>query len=231
MNQTPSHTLPRVLLVEDDPVSAAFLQEAAAGYPAHVDVAGSLAAASRMAGDADYDLLLIDGHLPDGAGADLLQRLRAHGIDTPAIAHTAGLDAAMREALQARGFAEVLAKPLGIDAVRAALARHLPPPQAGDWNDAVALAALGGDPAHVRALRGLFLAELPAQRTRIAAAQAEGNHAALRDELHRLTASCGFVGASRLAAAVRKLHAAPADTAAMAEVAQAVDALLAAPRD
>ena len=217
--------------MEDDPVSAAFLQEAAAGYPAHVDVAGSLAAASRMASEAEYALLLIDGHLPDGAGADLLDRLRAQGIATPAIAHTAGLDAAMREALQARGFLEVLGKPLGIEAVRAALARHLPPAADGDWNDALALAALGGDPAHVRALRGLVLAELPGQCERIVAAHASGNEAGLRDELHRLTASCGFVGASRLAAAVRKLHSAPTDTTAMDEVAQAVDALLAAPRD
>ena len=38
MNPSPT-ALPRLLLVEDDPVSAAFLREAAAALPALVDVA------------------------------------------------------------------------------------------------------------------------------------------------------------------------------------------------
>lgn len=229
MNPEPPSTLPRILLVEDDPVSAAFLQEAAAGYPARVEVAGSLAAARRMASDAAYDLLLVDGHLPDGDGADLLAQLRGLGTTAPALAHTAGLHPAMRATLLARGFAEVLDKPLSVNALQGAMARHLPPPRPGDWDDAVALAALGGDREHVRALRDLFLAELPAQRQRIAAAHAQGNDAALRGELHRLTASCGFVGATRLAAAVRRLQAVPGDATALDALGQAMDALLAAP--
>lgn len=221
--------LPRVLLVEDDPISAAFLQQAMAGYPAHVDVAGSLAAARGMLRGGQYALMLIDAHLPDGTGAGLLAAARGSGIDTPALAHTAGLDAATREALLACGFAEALGKPLGIEALRAAMGRHLPPAQTGDWNDAIALAALGGETVHVRALRGLFLAELPAQRGRIVDAHATGNAAVLREELHRLTASCGFVGAARLGAAVRELQAAPGDARALRELQHAVDALLAAP--
>lgn len=226
MNPEAPAALPRVLLVEDDQVSAAFLQEAIAAYPAAVEVAASLAAARRLAEGSGYDLLLIDGRLPDGTGGELLAQLRASGIAAPALAHTAGLDDASRAALLAQGFVEALGKPLGLDAVRAALARHLPPPPASDWNDAVALAALGGDPAHVQALRGLFLAELPGQRARIAAAHAAGDAAALRGELHRLTASCGFVGAARLADAVAGLQATPGDANALRAFETAVDALL-----
>jgi len=49
---------------------------------------------------------------------------------------------------------------------------------------------------------------------------------ALRGQLHRLQASCGFVGAARLARAVRQLHQAPESTGAQSRFRVAVDALL-----
>ena len=225
MNPDTVPARPRVLLVEDDPVSAAFLRDAITAFPAEVDLAGSLAAARRQLDARRPDLLLVDAHLPDGTGADFLAALRRDGVDLPALAHTAGLDAALRESLLQRGFVEVLTKPLAVGALHAALARHLPPVAQPDWNDRAALAALG-DPAHVQALRTLFLAELPGQRERVATAHATGNEQALRAELHRLEASCGFVGASRLAAAVRVLHAAPADPHALRDFDDAVRVLL-----
>src|SRR3546814_10967110 len=54
----------RILLVEDDPTTCAFLAAAAQGVPAEVDVAGSCAAALALAGDRDrHDLWLIDANL------------------------------------------------------------------------------------------------------------------------------------------------------------------------
>jgi HPt (histidine-containing phosphotransfer) domain-containing protein len=49
----------------------------------------------------------------------------------------------------------------------------------------------------------------------------------MRDELHRLAASCGFVGAARLAAAVRALQAAPGDGERLQRFDAAVGELLA----
>ena len=92
------------------------------------------------------------------------------------------------------------------------------------WNDAGALAALG-DAAHVSALRSLFLKELPAQRERVA--MAANDASAMRMELHRLAASCGFVGADRLGDAVRSLHADPRNADAMQAFLAAADALIA----
>lgn len=223
--------VPRVLLLEDDPVSGAFLRSAIAAFPAAVDVASTLAQARVLAQAQAYDLLLFDAHLPDGTGSALLASLRAAGIATPAVAHTAELDDALRRALVADGFVDVLAKPLGMAALHAALARHLPTDTPTDWNDAAALSALGGDTAHVRALRGLFLQELPGQQARIRAAGAAGDWPALRAELHRLSASCGFVGATRLGAAVARLQAAPEDARARHALEQAIDALRAHPAD
>lgn len=230
MNSAPN-PLPRLLLVEDDPVSAVFLHDAASTLPAWVVVAGSIADAIVAIGEASFDLYLVDANLPDGRGETLLQQLRRRGIEAPALAHTAAREAAVRERLLAAGFIDVLGKPLGVDELHEALRRHLGlAPSRGkspDWDDAAALAALGGQQAHVDALRALFRKELPGQRQRIEAAAAAGDQATIRDELHRLAASCGFVGASRLAGAVGDLQAAPLDAHALQRFGFAADDLLA----
>lgn len=221
--------LPRLLLVEDDPVSAAFLRDAALALPAHVDAAASVAEALALTTWQTHELLLIDAHLPDGDGSGLLQALRAAGIATAALAHTASTDADLHERLRDAGFLDVLIKPLSVADLQAALRPYLPSPSqrvresAPHWNDAGALAALG-DAAHVSALRGLFLKELPAQRERVA--MATNDESAMRMELHRLAASCGFVGADRLGDAVRGLHADPRNADAMQAFLAAVDALI-----
>lgn len=219
--------LPCLLLVEDDPVSAAFLRDAAAALPARVVGAGTLAEAMAEAAATRFDLWLVDANLPDGRGESLLQALRARGDATPALAHTAAADAPMRERLLAAGFADVLCKPIGVPDLHAALLRHLPgTPGAPAWDDEAARAALGGEQAHVDALRALFLQELPGQRERIRAAAATGDPAAMRDELHRLVASCGFVGAARLAEAVQALQASPGDADRLQRFDAAAGALL-----
>ena len=230
MNPVPNG-LPRLLLVEDDPVSAVFLRDAATALPAEVDVAGNIAEALACATTRQHDLYLIDANLPDGRGETLLQALRGRDLATPAVAHTAARDETIRERLLAAGFIDVLCKPLAVAELHAALHRHLdlPPPTCGkqpNWDDTVALAALGGEQAHVDALRDLFLKELPGQRQRIETAAASGGDVAIRAELHRLVASCGFVGAARLAAAVRELQAAPLDAQALQQLGFAADDLL-----
>ena len=224
MNHSPATDAPHLLLVEDDPASAAFLAGAAADLPARVSVAGSLAEANAACATGAFDLLLLDANLPDGHGGDLLHSLRGRGIATVALAHTADTEARMHAQLLAAGFAEVLCKPIGMAELHAALRRHLPTGQRPCWDDADALAALGQQ-AHVAALRELFLQELPEQRRRIVEAAGQGDEAGLRAELHRLVASCGFVGAARLGDAVRVLRDAPLDCDALRALESAVDAL------
>ena len=230
MNPSPN-ALPRLLLVEDDPVSAVFLRDAAAALPAEVDVAGSIADALVLAGSRRYDLYLIDANLPDGRGETLLQALRERGLTAAALAHTATRDATIRERLLAAGFVGMICKPLSVAELHEALHRYLgiAPPICGkppNWDDAAALSALGGQQEHVDALRGLFLKELPGQRQLIQMAAACGDEAAIRDELHRLVASCGFVGAARLGATVHELQAVPLDAQALQRLGFAMDDLL-----
>ena len=236
-----SDALPRILLLEDDPVSAAFLTEAIAALPARIEHAASLAEARALGGG--QALWLFDANLPDGPGAALLAEWRAQGLHTPALAHTAE---ARREALDAlidAGFAEVLLKPLTIAQLQGTIRRVLSPdpspspspdatataiidaPRCGKspvWDDAAALRALNGQHAHVEAMRTLFLHELPQTAAQIAAACAGNDADALRAELHRLTAACGFVGAARLREAVDALRDGPMSTAARVQFEGAV---------
>jgi len=223
----PSH--PWLLLVEDDPASAVFMTAAATPLPAQVCQADSLDEARALCAAHTFDLLLIDVNLPDGHGEDFLRELRDAGIATPALAHTADPDPALHARLRAAGFAEVLLKPIAATTLRAALRRHLPETASPIWDDTDALAALGGQAEHVQTMRDLFLAELPAQRQRIVQAAIHADVSALRAELHRLVASCGFVGARRLEQTVRRLQASLLDPDALRALEAAIEEQLTTP--
>lgn len=236
---SPPPALPRVLVVEDDPVSASFLTAALAALPAEVDLAATVAAALQLTRRVDHHLWLIDANLPDGNGRDLLRALRIGAHSTPAVAHTASGERADFDALIDAGFAEVLIKPLAAAALRATARRWLqrqpapvqmPSRHGGKlpvWDDTAAAHALNGSHAHVAALRGLFLAELPAQREAVLSALLAHDVASAHAHLHRLQASCGFVGAARLGAAVCTLQRLPESVLARGEFEHAVDDLLA----
>lgn len=201
---------PRLLLLEDDPTSAAFLSAALSALPAEVELAGDLAQARRLAREpGGHALWLFDLRLPDGRGEALLAELRAAGLATPALALSADPDDV------APGFVRTLPKPIAADALRGAVMALLPAPARPPWDDAAGLAAVAGQASALATLRTLFLDELPAQRDAVAAACRAGDAAAARARLHRLKAGCGFVGAMPLLDAVRALDAAPADAGAL----------------
>jgi len=214
----------RLLLVEDDPVSSSFMAEALSALPAQVDCAGDIAQALAVSRTHRYALWIIDAHLPDGDGSRCLQELRA-GHDTPALAVTAGAEREALDALCGAGFLEVLLKPVSIALLQGTVRRLLgtdsgleAEPAQGKlpvWDEARALAAIGGNGEALRSLRKLFLEELPALREQLLAAQLAGNVAGMQAVLHKLKAGCGFVGAARLARAVDALAASPLDNGAL----------------
>lgn len=223
-------TRPRILLVEDDATTRAFLTAATEALPAHVDAVGTLAEALASAAEHDYALWLLDVHLPDGDGANLLAELRGRGLRTPALAHTAAREREVLDHLVDAGFVEALVKPIKTAALHAAIRRALganglrvadaggdaPAPwNALVWDDAAALSAMHGQQGHVLALRQLFLGELPGARDTVIAAVRDQDVAALQSALHKLRASCGFVGAARLAATVAMLQQASDPGAAL----------------
>ena len=236
MNTQERAPLPRLLVVEDDAISQRFLRDALDSLPAHVDAAGSLQAALACATLQRHDLWLVDVNLPDGDGFQLLEQLRARHPGVTALAHTADASPELRQRLLAAGFSEVLVKPFGRDQllkmVRRTLAlggddAGLPADETtADWDETSALAALNGQRQHLLALRELFMAELPIARDAVSQALAHDDTQALRGQLHRLQASCGFVGASRLGRAVRQLHQNPGSPQARTQFRDAVQSLL-----
>jgi CheY-like chemotaxis protein/HPt (histidine-containing phosphotransfer) domain-containing protein len=225
--------VPRILVADDNPLSLRFLADALADAGAEVGQAVDGLAALRLADESAFDLLLLDARMPGLDGASALARIRTgdgasrHAV---ALATTADDGATTAAALRERGFVAVLAKPLRIDTLREAVARHLPDgatlaatpalrdaaaratrvEDAADedaLDDEQARRAAGGDLAIVAALRGLFVAELEALPTEIAAIAARGDREALRDRLHRLDASAGFCGVPALVAASARLRA------------------------
>lgn len=230
---------PKLLLVEDDPITSAFLTASSLAIHCDVETATCLAQAFELAISHVYDAWLFDANLPDGSGAQLLARLRDCGLKTRALAHTASHDAQDALALRQAGFDEVLIKPISAAGWQAAIQRVLAVslPTQNDalpgstqtdmlfvpiWDDAAAAQTMGGNLEHVRALRGLFLQELPGQRNAIR----DGDTATRHHHLHRLRASCGFVGARRLDAAATALHAHPDNPQALQTFLECAEQLL-----
>ena len=215
---------PRMLIADDNPLSLRFLSEAVAllGYE-HVtaeDGTHALTAAQRE----PFDLLLLDALMPELGGADVLRLVRANAgpsQQSVALATTAGNDPDTRTSLLAAGFEDVLLKPLSIDTLRRAITRHIPtstahpgPAALGgevgamELDELQALAAAGGDPSIVTALREMLRAELDALPEELVAMAAKQNADALRDRLHRLDASAGFCGVPVLKRAASTLRGA-----------------------
>jgi DNA-binding response OmpR family regulator len=224
--------IPRLLVVEDDPISRAFLAAALASLPARVDAAVDIAAALALVAAERHALWLVDAHLPDGDGVLALSRLRALRPGVDALAVTAEDDRRVLDALCDAGYLEVLQKPLAIAvllaAVRRALGEAAPvAPRVAEklpvWDEPQALRAVGGRREALEKLRNLFLDELPRQRELIDAAVASGDIVALQAILHKLKASAGFVGAARLLQAVHAWSERPTDTARRAGFDAAAD--------
>ncbi len=123
----------RILVVEDEPGVAAFVEQGLqeAGYVVDIARDGEAGLAHVLA--AEYDLVVLDIMMPRKSGLHMLQELRAYGHDTPVLLLTArgsvddrikGLDAGADDYLvKPFAFGELLAR------LRALLRR--PPLQIG----------------------------------------------------------------------------------------------------
>ncbi|MGH8122843.1 MAG: response regulator [Rudaea sp.] len=214
---------PRLLVADDDSVSLLFLASALRELGCEVTAVASGSAAIAACEKQKFDLLLLDRRMPDLGGAQLLQALRARGNRVDAIATSAELDAGLRDELRAAGYADAMAKPIGIERLASVLADRLPGWQAGHahiassaeattvaldlLDDTGALASVGGDASALRALRVLLLQDLAATIALVATTAKPMPMQELRDYLHRLRASCRYCGTAALAAAAARLEA------------------------
>ncbi|AMJ67641.1 PAS domain-containing hybrid sensor histidine kinase/response regulator [Hymenobacter sp. PAMC 26628] len=105
----------RVLLAEDNPVSAEVAQLLLAGHGVTVDVAASGAAALALFTANTYDAVLMDIQMPGMNGLEATAHLRAHPdpvrAATPILALTANAFRADADKYRAAGLNDTLAKP------------------------------------------------------------------------------------------------------------------------
>ncbi len=107
---------PRVLVVEDDSISQRVAQYLLEGCGCEVSLSGT-AAQACVQDMTYYDLVLIDLGLPDRSGAEVAQYVQSMLGESPAhrpqlVALTAYVDGDFLEDYQAKGFDNVLRKPL-----------------------------------------------------------------------------------------------------------------------
>jgi CheY-like chemotaxis protein/HPt (histidine-containing phosphotransfer) domain-containing protein len=231
-----------VLLVDDHPTNRAVIarQLALAGYASETAEDGEQGLACWRTGR--YALVLSDVHMPKLDGYQLAHAIREEEARearprTPIVALTASALKGMAERCFAAGMDDFLAKPVGIPALSATLARWLPPfatqegavPQvvvdvdiASPVDVAVLDSLTGGDPVETRALLDDFLASTAADLAAIDAARHDGALAAVCREAHKLKGAARLVGANTLGDAADRL-----ETAARAQDVDAIATLAA----
>lgn len=196
----------RVLLAEDDPVSASFLAEALRGLGLEIRLCDAGREALRLARERRFDLLLLDCRLPGVGARGILEALNqdhdAASRGAPVLATSAEVTPELGRELRALGCRALLRKPLQLAELEREVRRHLriTPEQLVD--DAAGLEA-SGSPDNLRTLRALFADELDTLSGKLA--DLLDDPPALRERLHRLRASCGFCGAIALGSACATL--------------------------
>jgi DNA-binding response OmpR family regulator len=105
----------RILVVEDDPKVAGFIEEGFREEQFEVDVAreGDEGLARARAGS--YDLILLDFMLPNRSGLEVAAELRRGGDQTPILMLTARDDARDIQSALAVGVNAYLTKPFRFD--------------------------------------------------------------------------------------------------------------------
>ena len=232
---TLSGILPRILLVEDNPISREFLHEALKPLDISIDIAETLTAARLLARQYNHALFLSDVHLPDGGPDEIFSALRQLQENTLVVAITAEASPATCQTLSDMGYQEVWAKPISMATLQKNVTRLLGlNPAIADtisalelWDEAAALRAVGGSLTTLTALRVMFLSELPQHRKNITEAFHANDTSGLKSECHKLLAACGFVGAAGLAHAVKRLSEAASDSEKLNRFVREVEACLA----
>lgn len=121
----------KVLIVDDNADARLMLSEALAYLGiAHSTVKSAGACISRLVVDpGEFDLVLMDIHMPALSGADASQWIKASEVPRhrrlPIIAVTGDAAFADPAAWPAYGITDVLRKPFSLDSLRAVLRKHL----------------------------------------------------------------------------------------------------------
>ena len=233
----------RILLAEDHIINQELAVRLLTRDGHLVTVAGNGREALRLLGEQAFDVVLMDVEMPEVSGFEATALIRAREQETgrrlPIIAMTAHAMKGDRERCLAAGMDGYVAKPVRPEELRAALRGVRPRPAAPPDHPApaagalldrsAALAHVGGDPALLGELAGLFLADCPRLVAGLRGALAGGNAEGLRVAAHTLKGSLACFGAVPAARQAQQLEelARRGDLAAAAPAVAAVEEALA----
>lgn len=114
----------RILIVEDSPALAATYADYLSRAGHTVEMAGSVAAADARLGEAHFDCVLLDIHLPDGEGVEVIAAMRRQEISTPVVVLTAERSIDTAVAAIRAGAQDYLSKPVTAERLNLTL-RHI----------------------------------------------------------------------------------------------------------
>jgi CheY-like chemotaxis protein/HPt (histidine-containing phosphotransfer) domain-containing protein len=189
-------------VAEDAPFNQQLIEHLLRRWGHDVRVAADGREALVALREAHYDLMVLDEHMPETDGfeviAQLRRRERATGGHLPVIALTARSMKGDRERCLAAGMDDYLAKPFHADEFAAAIARvtargdqtgPVGPPVAasGEFLDkSTLLKVCGGDAVLLHKLCETFQMSVPDALTRLRAAAQRGDAAGLGEAAHQL---------------------------------------------
>jgi CheY-like chemotaxis protein len=185
-----------VLVAEDNEFNAQLLEQLLDRRGHHVRLVKNGREAVRESAESDFDLLLLDIHMPELDGFQVAQavreRERTTGAHLPIIALTARSRKEDRERCLAAGMDDFLAKPIQAANLWAALDRvvaaHTPKDLPGPslLDPRVLLAACGGDAALLETICQTFRARLPDHIKAVRDALRDWDAPKLREAAHKL---------------------------------------------
>lgn len=217
----PGKSTPQSALVaEDNEFNRLYITRLLEDRGIRVECAVDGRQAVAMAGEADYDLVLMDVHMPVLDGIEATRRIRAAsaGRAPVVIAVTADVFANDRARLISLGFDACLFKPIDETELYAAIAdctgAEIPPARAVAGSAPVAapvpihigqLAAVGHIPPD---LVDKLFAELPGHVTAIQQHVASADIPSLRERIHMFLGVCSYFGMRELEQSLQALQAA-----------------------
>jgi CheY-like chemotaxis protein len=135
----------RILAVEDNDIDAFVLKLLLKKLGAECEVAKSVVEAKRRLASEPFDLIFVDGYLPDGHGSEVARFIRKTGVNSAACAIAVSTDDSAEnvERFKRAGCDIFLPKPFQIKAVRQAARKCLPSCNCcrDDGNETVSAAA------------------------------------------------------------------------------------------
>jgi CheY-like chemotaxis protein len=199
----------RILVAEDNEINAQLLERLLARRGHRVRLVSNGREALALMEEGGFDLLLLDVHMPEVDGFQVIQAVRARersvGGHLPVIALTARARQEDRWRCLAAGMDDFLAKPIQAADLWAATERVTgsrplaDPPGPGLLDPRVLLAACGDDPATLEKICQVLRARLPDHLTGVQVALRERDAIRLREAAHKLcntvTAFSTVVGA------------------------------------